>query len=99
MLGLEPAGPKEREEAKRRRKEAMKKHRKEKRENIKKAIEATLGMGMEQLTKDHIIPQSFLRKLKKDNIQLITKEKNLAKGDRLTKTGLIKILNAIIEHL
>lgn len=53
----------------------------------------------EGYTKDHIIPQSFLRKLRTDNIQFLTKEDNLKKGDRLTKAGLEKILKTIIEHL
>lgn len=53
----------------------------------------------ELLTKDHIIPQSFLRTLNLENIQMLSKAENIKKGNRLTKEGIEKILKAIIEHL
>lgn len=35
------------------------------------------------LTKDHIIPKSFFKDLRKGNIQLITSEENHKKGNNL----------------
>ena len=52
-----------------------------------------------ELNKDHIIPKSFLRELKQNNIQLMPKSQNSAKGDKLTKEALAKVFKAIINHL
>jgi len=63
-----------------------------------KKIKAQKVYKPEVLTKDHIIPQSFLNELRKDNIKMIPVCENRLKGDRLNKEGLEKIFKAIINH-
>ena len=52
-----------------------------------------------KLSIDHIVPRSFIKKLKINNKQLIPDFLNGKKSNKLTNEALKKILSVIIEHL
>ena len=64
----------------------------------KRRVEMLTPRRMDDLTKDHIIPRAFLRTLKRENIRLMSKDKNQKKGSKLTMEGLIKVLRAIDRY-
>lgn len=64
----------------------------------KRRVEIIASRKLNILTKDHIIPKAFLKTLSRDNINLISKEKNMNKGSKLTMEGLIKVLQAIDRY-